>query len=93
MVNLTENLVVKHGIVISLDEKDRIFRDGAVIVKDGRILEVNKTSRIEKKYKADEVINARGKVVLPGLINTHMHSGTIRGIGDDLPLYYLLHFL
>lgn len=87
MINLTENMVVKHGIVISLDENDRIFNDGAIVIQDGRILEVDKTSRIEKKYKADEVIDARGKVVLPGLINTHMHSESIRGIGDDLPLY------
>lgn len=86
-MNLIENMIVKHGIVISLDENDRIFSDGAVVIQDGKIMEVNKTSRIEKKYKADRVINARGKVVLPGLINAHMHSGLIRGVGDDLPLY------
>lgn len=84
---MSENLVVKNGIVISMDNKNRVFRDGSVVIQDGRILAVDKTSEIEKKYKADEIIDARGKVVLPGLINCHMHSGSIRGIGDNLPLY------
>lgn len=79
--------MVEHGIVISLDQKNRMFRDGAVVIQDGKILEVDKTSKIKKKYKGDIVIDAKGKVVLPGLINSHIHSGSIRGIGDNLPLY------
>ncbi len=85
-----EKLIVKNGIVILLDKRNQIFKDGAVVIQNGRILEVNKTSRVVKKYKADEVIDARGKVVMPGLINAHMHSGSVRGIGDDLPLYVWL---
>jgi len=86
-MTLSELTIVEHGIVISLDEKNRVFKDGAVAIREDRILEVNKTSVINKKYKADAVINAKGKVVLPGLINCHTHSGSIRGIGDNLPLY------
>lgn len=84
---MAEKLIVKHGIVITLDKEDRVFTDGAVVIQGNRIVEVDKTRKIEKKYKGDKVIDARGKVILPGLINSHMHSGGIRGVGDDLPLY------
>jgi len=70
-----------------MDSKNKILHDGSIVIQDGRILAVGETSSIEKKYKGDEIIDARGKVVLPGLINCHMHSGSIRGIGDNLPLY------
>jgi len=50
-----------------------MIEDGAVAIKDGRIIAVNKTRDILSNYKADDIINASGKVVTPGLIDCHTH--------------------
>ena len=51
-----------------------IIRDGAVAVKDGRIVAVGKTSDVlEKLEKGFEVVDASGKLVTPGLIDPHVH--------------------
>ena len=51
---------------------------------------MSKTSQLsrERPREAEEVIDATGCLILPGLINTHTHAAMIcfRGIADDLPL-------
>jgi len=61
-----------------------VLRDQSVMVKDGKITEVGKGVGSE----ADVVINGSGKVVLPGLINTHTHLSMtlLRGYADDMRL-------
>jgi imidazolonepropionase len=50
-----------------------IIRDGGMLVRDGRIDIVGPSSEIEKKAGDAEVIDARGKVVLPGFVDAHTH--------------------
>lgn len=50
-----------------------IVRNGALAVKDGTIAAVGSTSEITKVYKAENVVNANGKTVLPGFIDPHTH--------------------
>ncbi|MGB8779127.1 MAG: imidazolonepropionase [Candidatus Bathyarchaeia archaeon] len=50
-----------------------IMRNGALAVKDGTIAAVGSTSEITKVYKAENVVNASGKTVLPGFIDPHTH--------------------
>jgi 5-methylthioadenosine/S-adenosylhomocysteine deaminase len=69
-----------------MDNDDRVFEDGAVVLEGNRIIDVDKTEIINKKHKADKVIDARRKAILPGLINTHLHSWPTKGTGDELPL-------
>jgi len=50
-----------------------IVRHGALAVKDGTIAAVGSTSAITKVYKAENIVNASGKTVLPGFIDPHTH--------------------
>ncbi len=50
-----------------------ILRDGGLLIRDGRIELVGSSSEIEKKAGDAEVIDARGKVVLPGFVDAHTH--------------------
>ena len=84
--NLTETTLIRNGIVITMDKKRRYFEDGAIVIEDDKIVDVGKTDAISNKYKADRIIDAKKKAVMPGLINTHIHSDLIRGTADDLPL-------
>src|SRR3712207_1913231 len=71
-----------------MDASRRVIEDGAVAVQGGRIVAVGKRSDIARRYSAVEVIDARGRAVIPGLINGHTHipMTLFRGIADDLDL-------
>ena len=79
--------------VVTVDRERRIVRDGAVAILDDRIVDVGKTDDIERTFKADTIIDARGKLVLPGLIDTHVHNTQQlgRGLADecDIPKHLL----
>jgi 5-methylthioadenosine/S-adenosylhomocysteine deaminase len=61
-----------------------VLRDCSITVRDGRIIQVGKGL----KDRADVEIDATGKIVLPGLINTHTHLSMVllRGYADDMLL-------
>src|SRR5437762_12580027 len=84
----TVDIIISGGTVVTMDGSHRVIEQGAVAVKKGRIVEVGKTAEIDRKYAAREVVNATGKVVIPGLINGHTHvpMTLFRGIADDLDL-------
>jgi 5-methylthioadenosine/S-adenosylhomocysteine deaminase len=71
-----------------MDERLTVIKDGAIAVRGPEILEVGTSDEIFKKYISDTIIKGEGKVVFPGLINTHTHAAMVyfRGIADDLPL-------
>lgn len=73
---------------MTMDGSRRVIEDGAIAVKAGRVIAVDDTADIDRRYAAREVINAGGKVVIPGLINGHTHvpMTLFRGIADDLDL-------
>src|SRR5262249_41336137 len=70
-----------------------LLRDGEVVFEDDRILHVGK----EFEGRVDRTINAKGKLVCPGFIDTHVHSGhraSHRLITDTgRPMYYGQPFL
>ena len=69
-------LVVTGGVVVTLDDARRVIPDGAVAMRGGRILAVGTAAEIAAQFPApDRVLDARGKAVLPGLIDTHAHAG------------------
>jgi putative selenium metabolism protein SsnA len=78
-------LLIKNGTVATLGGDNRIIDDGAVLVEGDRIKQVGRSADFDGEY--DSVIDARGKVVLPGFINAHMHfySTMVRGLGKMEP--------
>ncbi len=82
------DLVISNGIVITMDAGRRIFNPGAIVIRGNSIAAVGAADQIAKEYRAGETIDARGRVVIPGLINTHTHAPMVlyRGLGDDLAL-------
>ena len=66
-------LIVRHGLLITLDACGKVIHDGAVAIEDGIICEVGRTRDIKARYPFAEFIDAQGKVIMPGMINTHMH--------------------
>lgn len=71
-----------------MDGNRRVIRDGAVLVDDSRISKVGKSSEVRRQSRADLEIDAKGMVILPGLIDTHVHlaQAMLRGCADDTSL-------
>ncbi len=82
------DMIVRGGTVVTMDDAKRVIQDGAVAIKGGRIVAVGPRAEIERGYGAREIIDATGKVVIPGLINGHTHvpMTLFRGLADDLDL-------
>ncbi len=80
-------MVIGNGIVVTLGEKNRVIQDGAVLVRGNIIEAVGKTAAIKKKAKGAKFIDLKGKVIMPGMINTHMHlySTFARGFSPPGP--------
>jgi 5-methylthioadenosine/S-adenosylhomocysteine deaminase len=82
------DLIIRGGTVVTMDGSRRVIENGGVAIKSGRIVAVDSTAAIERNYAAREVVNAAGKVIIPGLINGHTHvpMTLFRGLADDLDL-------
>ncbi|HEX6185416.1 MAG TPA: amidohydrolase [Pyrinomonadaceae bacterium] len=81
-------LIVSGGTVVTMDGSRRVIEDGAVAVAGGRIVAVGKRTDVLRSHTARQVIDARGRAVIPGLVNGHTHIPMVlfRGIADDLDL-------
>ena len=85
---LDVDYIVCGDYVLLMDEALTLIEKGAIAVKEKEILEAGTSDDILKRYTSSQVIQGEGRVVLPGLINTHTHAAMVyfRGIADDLPL-------
>lgn len=91
--------LIKNVTVLTMDADGHVYPDGYVAVADGRIFEVGGgTVSVERGRSAagladdltddfDEVIDGRGGILMPGMINVHSHLPMIpfRSMGDDCP--------
>jgi len=82
------DLLVRGGTVVTMDGDRHVVENGAVAIRGDRILAVGTADALSRKYRARRAVDASGKVVIPGLINTHTHAAMVlfRGLADDLPL-------
>lgn len=81
-------MLIVGGTVLTMNAERRIIDDGALVVRAGRIVAVGKRAEIAAQYSARRIISARGKLVIPGLVNAHTHipMTLFRGLADDLDL-------
>ncbi len=79
------DILIKNGIIITLGLNPRVLYNHSVFIEDGKIKSIDKSEEFTGIY--DKVIDAKGKVVMPGFINAHMHfySTLVRGLGKAAP--------
>jgi len=65
------DLLVKNALVYTVDSN--FTTADAFVVNAGKIVAVGKADTLEQKYKAHEVIDAKGKPIYPGFIDAHAH--------------------
>src|SRR5450631_2576958 len=82
------DMIVSGGIVVTMDGARAILHDGSVVIKGDAIVAIGPRAEVENRYKGAQVIDARGRLVLPGFINGHTHvpMTLFRGLHDDVTL-------
>jgi 5-methylthioadenosine/S-adenosylhomocysteine deaminase len=82
------DLIISGATVVTMNGQRDIVKDGVVVIKGDSIVAVGPRDKIESRYKGAQVIDARGRLVLPGFINGHTHvpMTLFRGLHDDVTL-------
>lgn len=84
---MEKTFIVRGGRIITMDSQMRVYENYTLVISGNIIVDILPNEEAERKYTDIEVLSAEDKVILPGLINTHMHTHLLRGFGDDKELY------
>jgi len=89
----TVDVLLDGGLVVTMDAGRQVFDPGAVAIRGNAIVAVGPADDLRARYRGDCVVDCRGQLVMPGLINTHTHlpMSILRGLADDLRLDVWLH--
>lgn len=79
-------VLIKNCSIITMVSPDEIYRAGQIEIEGDRITYVGTVRETDRDF--DRVIDGKGMVAIPGLINCHTHASMslMRGYGDDMPL-------
>jgi len=84
------DILITGGTVITMDPQRRVIENGAVAILGDRIVAVGTTQELAARYAAKQTIDARRKIVMPGLIDGHGHAGhgLVKSLGMDTEQWY-----
>src|SRR5262249_34272856 len=88
-MNMSDRLIIRNGIVLTLNDADDVLFGGTVVVEGDRIAAVAGAEEVIEPSGAT-VLDATGKVVMPGLVDLHYHTALGKGWSDHLPLWEYL---
>lgn len=82
------DLILKNAIVLTMDKQFNLYEPGAVAVTGDKIIFAGSEEQVLREFQSDEVQDCHGKVLMPGMVNTHTHvpMNLLRGLADDLRL-------
>ena len=77
-------MIFTHGTIITMNPAREIIDDGARAVSGDRIEAVGKTAELRSRYPAADEVDLTGHIVMPGLIDTHVHLAQtmLRGVSE-----------
>ena len=80
--------IIHNCTIITVNPEFDIIKHGTICIKDGRLEQISAKAHDQESPDSKKVIDAKGGIVMPGLINTHTHlpMTLFRGLADDLPL-------
>jgi 5-methylthioadenosine/S-adenosylhomocysteine deaminase len=82
------DLLITGGTVVTMDRDHKVLENAAVAVHETAIVAVGPRQELEARFPQARRIDARGRLVLPGFINTHTHAAMslLRGVANDMTL-------
>ena len=87
-----KQIYFKNGYILTMNESNQVYENGGLLVQDDKILAAGKVDPALIRPDA-EVIDLNGRYLLPGFVNTHVHTSQqiSRGVGDDVDFMTWLH--
>ena len=73
--------------LLTMDAQNSVIEDAGLLVSDGSILAVGEGGALAAAHPDSELIDLPNRVLMPGLINCHMHSGLLRGTAEGKKLW------
>jgi len=82
------DIVIHNGTLITMNSDFDIIGDGVLCIKNDKLAKIEPRKNYEPLPDGKKIIDARGGIIMPGLVNTHTHlpMALFRGLADDLPL-------
>jgi len=79
------NILIKNAHIVTMDEQNTEFDSGYIAIKEGKIVHLGEAADIPRMFTPQQIIDGRGKLALPGFINSHTHSAMtiFRGFSND----------
>jgi len=84
----TCDLLLTGGLILTLDDAHSLLKDGAIAIADRKIVDIGASESVCARWSAKTTIDARGRLVMPGLVNVHNHTPLMitRGMIEDIGL-------
>ena len=84
------DILITGGTVITMDSARRVIDDGAVAIRADRIVAVGTSADLGARFTGRQIIDAKRKIVMPGLIDGHGHAGhaLVKSLGMDTEQWY-----
>jgi len=75
-------MLITNGTLLTLGDNPRVIHGGAVYLEEDTIVEVGSTAELTAKHRHEEILDATGKIVMPGLTcgHTHFYGAFARGM-------------
>jgi 5-methylthioadenosine/S-adenosylhomocysteine deaminase len=67
-------LLVKNGTILTMNKDSLIIEDGSIAIMGSEIEAVGPAAEIDSQYTADETLDASDHIIMPGLVDTHLHT-------------------
>lgn len=90
--NMVKQIYLKNAMILTMNDQNQVYERGDILINGDRIQAVGKVDPVTIPLGA-EIFDLQGKYVLPGLVNTHVHTSQqiSRGVGDDVDFMTWLH--
>ncbi len=80
-----QRILIKNALILTMNARKDVFYGGSLLTEGGKIIRVEPGEIVPEDVRNLRVIDARGGIVMPGMINTHTHLGMsfFRSLADD----------
>ena len=80
------DIILSNGLIVTQDDQRSILPNSSIVILGNRIIAIGHSGDIDQNYIAKKRIDLSGKIIFPGLINTHDHLFQVatKGLGEDM---------
>ena len=75
-------MLIANGTLVTFGDENELIPNGALLIEGNRIVAVGTTTELTERYQHEEILDARGRLIMPGMIcgHTHFYGAFARGM-------------